>query len=564
LALALLTISILPYAGSWNGEFLWDDNSAILDSELIKDSSGWWKIWIAPPPSHPDYFPLTTLSFWTEWRVWGDSPVGYRVVNTLLHAASVLMLWRLLCAMGLSGAWIAAALFAVHPVNVESVAWISERKNLLAMLFAVPSFFYFIRWDTTKRLPAYLAALVCFFLATSAKASVVTLPLVFATWSVWRYGFTSLRRFAVPLIPFLLISLGFSIAVIHFQNTRAVGDWDIQMPGILGRIGQAGMAFWFYLGKGVFPIGLATIYPRCNLDPNAALALLLAGLLIAGGGLLWIRRDKISLGLAFGLTSYALLLLPTLGLLKMSFMKYAPVSDHFQHLALPAILATMACGIASLLNHYPRFKRPATIFACCMLAVLASASASRARIHASHEALWRDAMTKNPDSPQPHTILATILQESGRVGEAEAHFQEAARLAPDDQLILTNLGVYLLQTKQPKKAESTLQKAISAGNKYPETYIYLSRASMEQGDLDKALDTLAAGCIAFPGDVPLNSTAASSFLVAGRFAEALHYIEQCERLLPDNPAAFRKEAAAALRGLGRHEEPATKLREIRP
>lgn len=563
LALALLGFSIVPYAGSWNGEFLWDDNTLLQQSELVKDSSGWWKIWIDPPPSHPDYFPLTTLSFWTEWRVWGDSPLGYRVVNTLLHAASVLMLWRLLCAMGLSGAWIAAALFAVHPVNVESVAWISERKNLLAMLFAVPSFFYFIRWDTTKRLPAYLAALVCFFLATSAKASVVTLPLVFATWSVWRYGFPSLRRIAVPLVPFLLVSLGFGLAVMHFQYTRALGDWDIQMPGISGRIGQAGLAFWFYLYKSILPIGLATIYPRWTLDPSSLPVLLASTASLVVLCLLWTRKERFVRSLAFGLTAYALLLLPTLGLLKMSFMKYAPVSDHFQHLALPAILATLACGAFSLLNKPPHLRSLALCLVFCLVGLLAYSSATRARIHSSHETLWRDAMAKNPASPQPHTVLATILQKSGRSREAGTHFEEAVRLAPEDPITLTNLGGHFLESKQPEKAEAPLKSAVATGRKYPNAYINLSRALLEQGDLEQALSVLKTGAHAFPDDLTLNSAAGASFLLAEQYSEALAFIENCQRLAPEN-TSFKRDAAEAIKGLRRQDEAAAKLQVLPP
>jgi Flp pilus assembly protein TadD len=465
--------------------------------------------------------------------------------------------------MGLSGAWIAAALFAVHPVNVESVAWISERKNLLAMLFAIPSFFYFIRWDTTKRFPPYLAALACFFLATSAKASVVTLPLVFAAWSVWRYGFASLRRVALPLIPFLLISLGFGLAVMHFQYTRALGDWDIQMPGILGRIGQANLAFWFYFYKSILPTDLATIYPGWPLDPSSLPVLLVSTASLVALCLLWTREEKFARNLAFGLTTYALLLLPTLGVLKMSFMKYAPVSDHFQHLALPAILATIACGTLSFLNNPTHLRSLALCLVFCIVALLAYSSASRARIHASHEALWRDAMAKNPASPQPHTVLATILQKSGCTREAGTHFEEAARLAPDDPITLTNLGVHFLETKQPEKAKLALKNAVATGRKYPDAYINLSRALLEQGDLDQALGVLKTGAHAFPGDLTINSAAGASLLLAEQYSEALVFIENCEKIAPEN-TGFKRDAAEALKGLGRQDEAAAKLQGLPP
>ncbi len=561
LALVILTASLIPYAGSWSGGFLWDDNTILVDSELVADPAGWWKIWADPPPSHPDYFPLTTFSFWLEWRVWGDSPTGYRILNSLLHSVSVLMLWRLLVAMSLPSAWIAALLFALHPVNAESVAWISERKNLLAMVFAIPSFFWFLRWDSSRNPWHYGLSLLLFFFAAAAKASVVTLPLVFGAWSAWRHGPRSLRAMVLPLAPYLGVSLAFGLAVIHFQHTRAIADWDIAMPPLTGRLGQAGLAFWFYLGKAVLPVGLATIYPDWQWNPAGFPALALATAAIAGIGILWISRLPILRGLAFGLTTYLLLLLPTLGLLKMSFLKYAPVSDHFQHLALPAILSLLTAGGSLLVTKFPKWKPAALAATAVVCALLAMACTRRATLHASHEALWRDALSKNPASAQPHTVLATILQQSGRTTEASAHFQLAATLAPRDPLVLTNLGLFHLETGDPADAIPPLRAAIATGRKYPEAHISLSRAMLLLGNLEEALEVLRRGADFFPDDISLNSAAGASLLLANRNAEALVYLERCEALAPDNPG-FKHDAAKALQRLGRSAEAEAKLREV--
>lgn len=559
-AVALLAAAILPYIGSWNGGFLWDDNTILVDSELVADPSGWWKIWVAPPPSHPDYFPLTTFSFWLEWRIWGDSPAGYRIINTLLHATSVLLLWRLLLAMAVPGAWLAALLFAVHPVNAESVAWISERKNLLAMVFAIPAFFWFIRWDSSRKPAHYIASLLLFILAAAAKASVVTLPLVFASWVAWRRGPSSLRGMLLPLAPYVAVSLAFGLAVLHFQHTRAIADWEITMPSATGRFGQACLAFWFYLGKAILPVGLATIYPPWSINPESTAILCFAVLTAAALGWLWFSGGFRLRGLAFGLTSSLLLLLPTLGLLKMSFLKYAPVSDHFQHLALPAIIATLVGGASTCLASFPARRAVAILAAVALTASLGWATMNRAALHASHEALWRDALAKNPSSTQPHTVLASILQKSGRTTEASGHFKRAASLAPDDPLVLTNLGLFLLETGDPANAIAPLRKAIETGQKYPEAHINLSRALLLQGNLEEALQVLRAGADMFPEDISLNSAAGASLLLANRNNEALVYLTRCEALMPEN-TGFKIDVANALKRLGRIDEANAKLRE---
>jgi Flp pilus assembly protein TadD len=553
IALILVAAAILPYAGSWNGEFLWDDNTILAESELIADSSGWWKIWIDPPPSHPDYFPLTSLSFWLEWRIWGDSPHGYRVMNTLLHAATVLMLWRLLQTISIPGAWLAALLFALHPVNAESVAWISERKNLLAMTFAIPSFIWFLRWDASRKPLPYMASIILFFLAAAAKASVVTLPLVFAAWAIWRYGIRAVKSIAIPLIPYFIVSLGFGLAVFYFQHNRAMANWDIPMPSLLGRFGQAGLAFWFYIVKAIFPIDLSTIYSPWLLNPASVPVLALACITCAVISIFWFSRSAFLRGLAFGVTAYLLLLLPTLGLLKMSFLKYAPVSDHFQHLALPAILATISAGGVTLMSKFPLWRLIGYAVMASVLIPFATSTFTRANIHASHEALWRDAMAKNPASPQPHTVLATILKKSDRTAEALTHFQKAAFLAPQDPLVLTNLGIFHLETGNPMAAMEPLRRAVATGQKYPEAPINLSRALLLQGKLDEALTVLKSAADKFPEDISLNSAAGASLLLADRNAEALVYLSRCQSIMPRNKG-FKIDTATALERMGRKDE----------
>jgi Flp pilus assembly protein TadD len=556
-ALAFLAIAV--YLPSLGGEFLWDDNSSVTESEIIRDAGGWWKAWIAPPRSHPDYFPLTTTSFWVQWRLFGDHPMGYRLVSVLLHASSVVLLWRLLRELALPGAWLAAAWMAIHPVNVESVAWIAEQKNLLCLVFALPAFQSFVRWHRTGAPGDYRLALACHAAALASKASVVALPLVFTAYLFWR-GTRPGKREVLALAPFLACSLAFGLLVIHFQHQRAVGAWEIAMPSWPGRIGGAAMAFWFYLGKALWPFSLATIYPRWPLDPPQAgqilLALATAGglatLWIAPGGRNWLR------GLAFGLTTYALLLAPALGLIKMSFMRHSLVADHFQHLALPALLATAVATGAGAATRWPRLRaRPQAANAGLAIVgvILATLSWQRAALHGSHEALWQDALAKNPGSAQPYQMLGTIAALRGDTAAAETQFRRAIALGSPEAS--TNLGITLCNAGRFEDALPLLRRGAESGISPGQSYTQWARALTELDRTGEALGVLEAGANRYPENILLNSAAGASFVMALQPAKALEFLERCERLASNDPQT-KLYLAQALEALGRDREAAEK------
>ena len=562
LGFLLVLFAVVTYIPSWHGEFLWDDNTSVTQSEIVQDDAGWWKAWVAPPPSHPDYFPLTTDSYWIEWRLWGENPAGYRATNILLHALSVWLLWRLFLAMGLTGAWWAAAIFAVHPVNVESVAWIAERKNLLAMVFAIPSFLAFIRWIDSGSWRWYRVSLALFFLALCAKASVVALPVVFLAYIWWKNsrppGFVKIKA----LIPFLLLSMIFGLVVMHFQQTRSVGGWEIEMPGIAARLAGAASAFCFYLSKALWPFQLATIYPKWTLEPVAVVQWILLGVTAALIPALWAIKQTWSRAVAFGLAAYALLLAPALGIVQMSFMRYSLVADHFQHLALPAMIALVVCGSARVcsnsLGSLTKFSWAAGI----VLLLFFSLSWTRAGLHGSHEALWQDALLKNPAAAQPHVVLGSILAGRRDFPGAEKHFRKANDLSPGDPATLTNLGFVCSDQNRPKEAVAWFEEAIRVSPHQSAPYVKFASYRAQTGDGQGALETLRAGVTACPGDLSVLSAAATAFAAAGFPEEALGYFQRCEKIIPDN-AFVKADMAGVLTQLGRTAEAARKMDEAR-
>jgi len=560
--IVLVLLALAVYLPSWRGGFLWDDDTSVTESEIVKDAGGWWKAWVAPPPSHPDYFPLTTTTYWMEWRLWGANPVGYRAFNILLHALCVLLLWRLLREMKLPGAWWAAAIFAVHPVNVESVAWIAERKNVLAMVFAIPAFQAFVRWDTTRVAKWYWAALALFVAALAAKASVVALPVVFFAYQWWRHGRLPDRAELRAAVPFLAASFLFGILVLHFQHTRAMAEWQIPMGGMVSRTCGAAQAYWFYLSKAVWPFGLTTIYPKWSIDPLQAWQVVLAmGTALMVGGL-WFTRAASLRALAWALTAYGLLLLPALGLIKMSFMRYSPVADHFQHLALPVIVATVVCGSEALLQRAGWFRKPRGVLFTAVAVILFGLSWQRAGLHSSNGLLWQDSLAKNPASGASHNVYGAWLEKMNRFAEADTHFQAAVRLSPSDPLILNDIGIFAAKQGHHQDSIGWFLKAIEANPHRSDPYLHLARSRAELEDSDGALDALKRGAEACPDNLSLVSSAAAAFFVAGRAEEALGYFQRCEVIAPDN-AFVKDDMARVLSRLGRHEEAEKKLREAR-
>jgi Tfp pilus assembly protein PilF len=558
--LALLAIAV--YLPSLSGEFLWDDNTSVTESEIVHDPGGWWKAWVAPPRSHPDYFPLTTTAFWLQWRLWGLNPVGYHCISVLLHAGCVVLFHRLLRELKFPGAWAAAALVAVHPVNVESVAWIAEQKNLLCLIFALPAFQYFVRWHRDGGARDYRISLGCHAAALAAKASVVGLPVAFAAYLFWR-GVRPGKRELLGLAPFLLASLLFGLLVIHFQHHRAMGAWSIEMPGLLARIGGASSAWWFYLGKILWPMPLATLYPRWTIDPPQAIHLFAALVIAVGLGVLWRGPSREFRSVAFGLTVFSLLLAPALGFIKMSFMRYGLVADHFQHLALPAVGATLVCGGAALLpGRSLVWKRLSQTLVIGFGVLFCGLTWQRAALHASHDALWKDALAKNRSIAQPHNILGSIAAAKGDFPAAEGHFREAVRLQPGDAQALTNLGLTFADRGRLPEALPWFQQAAEAAadGSHPPAFVNLARTHLQLGQSEAGLRVLGSAAERFPENLLLNSAAGASLLLAGKPAEALAFLERSERLDPRG-ASTKFYLAQALGALGRGAEAAGKQEE---
>ena len=276
--LLIAAIAFVAYYPSLSGGFIWDDRLYLTECELIKAPDGLYRFWFTTDPI--DYWPVSNSSLWFEWRLWGMNPAGYRVTNLVLHVCVALLIWAVLNKLAIPGAFLAALLFVVHPVNVESVAWIAQRKGLLAMVFLLLSILWYLRADAERRTTDeerektasisfyYWLSLAAFLLALLSKGSVALLPIVLLG-TVWWVRRTITLADVLAMIPFFAVAAVLTVVNIWFQKQHAGAG--IRFAGFDERLAGAGATVWFYLSKALLPIDLVFVYPLWKIHTADAL-----------------------------------------------------------------------------------------------------------------------------------------------------------------------------------------------------------------------------------------------------------------------------------------------------
>jgi tetratricopeptide (TPR) repeat protein len=455
---ALVAMVLATYAPVFSADFIWDDHENVVTNGTLRSLDGLRQMWLVPR-SIQQYYPLMYTSYWLEYHLWGLAPLGYHAVNVALHALAVMLVWRLLGRLQVPGAWLAAAMFAVHPVMVESVAWVTERKNVLSMSLALSSILCYLRFAPAEgagvrnqgaQLPRYwyAASLALFALALAAKTVVVTLPPVLLVLQWWRNGRVS-RRDLLAVLPYFLLAIAAGL-ITTWMETYHLGahgkDWALTP---LERFLLAGRALWFYAGKLAWPWPLAFFYPRFTIDAHVWWQYLFPLAAIALPVALWFARHRIGRGPLAAVLIYCGVLFPMLGFFNIYYALYAQVSDHFQYHACVAILALAAAGIVSAIEHVsPSMRGVAYAMVGTWLVVLAAISFRQTFIYHDLESLYRDTITKNPRGTIAYSNLGVLLNDRGETDEAIDLAREVLRLAPEDPLGHTNLAVFLLKRGQ--------------------------------------------------------------------------------------------------------------------
>ncbi len=582
-ALALVA-TLVAYFPCLTGEFLWDDLGHVTNPAL-QPWSGLLRIWFEPGVTQ-QYYPLLHSAFWIEHWIWGDATLGYHLINVLWHATSACLLVLILRRLAVPGALLAGMLFALHPVAVESVAWISEQKNTLSTVFYLAAALAWLRFDDDRRPSRYAVATLWFVAALLTKTVTATLPAALLVIAWWRRGRLSWRDDVWPLLPWLALGAAAGLGTAWFERTQigaTGGDFTLSM---MERSLLAGRVVWFYLAKLLWPAGLTFFYPRWTIDATIAWQWLFPAATLAAlaAGAWWSRRNRGPLAalLLFGGT-----LFPVLGFVNVYPFAFSYVADHFQYLASLGMFAFLAAVAMRGLTHlaWPRWSGPA--LATVVLLFLGAVTWRQSGMYRDVFSLYETTVARNPSSWVAHLNLGTALDDVGRTAESLPHLRRALELKPDFPETLNSLGNVLNRLGRSQEARPLLERAVQIQPRFATAHNTLGVALMTLGQADAgvaafqhALEidpdfTLArvnlgwalANSNRLPEAIgqfeqvlheqPNLPSAALKFGLAyaihGRFPEALPHLARAVELQPDDPE-MRYVLGRALLGLGRTTE----------
>lgn len=577
-ALILVVATIFIYRPAWNGGFIWDDDVYIKSNELLTAPDGLRRIWLSLD-SPSQYFPLVYTTFRFERALWGLNPTGYHWVNLILHVANSLLVWAVLARLKVPGAWLAGAIFALHPVQVESVAWITERKNVLMAFFfllTLLAWIAFVDERTRRSWLFYGLALILYLLALSAKATACTLPaaLLLILW-LKKKPITWKRIFQI--IPFLVLGLAMGALTIWWERYHQ-GTSRALFPFLspIERVLVASRAVWFYLGKLIWPSNLTFIYPRWDIAPTHFLNYiwLLAGLVVCVA--IYFLRRYVGRSIEVAAAFYVATLSPVLGFIMLYTFRYTFVADHYQYLA---SIGPIALGSAGLVNLAQTFKniRPLILTAAlCMVALLATLTWRQAGMYGNIETLWRTTLARNPSCWMAHNNLGIVLFERGQLDEAITHYRTTLQMQPDFWDADYNLGTALLgkgrvdeaifycnkavamqpndpdarvalanalvQNKQIDDAIVHYQKAVTIRPDYFLARYGLGHALLEKGELDAAIENCRAALLIQPGNADCHTVLAIALDERGQSAEAIQHYERALEISPHSIYALNNLA----------------------
>jgi len=465
---------------------------------------------------------------------WGLSPTGYHFVNILLHLANALILWSLLARLRVPGAWLAGAIFALHPVQVESVAWITERKNVLMGLFfllTIRAWVEFVDKQTKHRWFFYVLALLLYALALFSKTTACTLPAALLL-ILWLQGRRINQRQLVQPVPFVVLALGMGLLTVwwerYHQGTRGP-LFAISPPE---RLLIASRAIWFYLGKLFWPSNLTFIYPRWIVSPTH---LLEYAWLAALGGLCAVisfARRYVGRSLEVAALFFVATLSPVLGFIMLYTFRYTFVADHYQYLASIGPIALASAGITTLAASFKESRHSIFGVAVCIVAALAVFTWRQSTMYADIEALWRTTIARNPGCWMAHNNLGIVLSEKGEIDEAIAHYRKTLEMSPDFADADYNLGNALLQKGEIDAAILHCQRAVTIQPNDPEAQVALGNALFQKGLIDESIVHYQKALAIRPYYVTAHYNLSSAFLKKGEIDEAIFH---CRAVLSTQP-----------------------------
>ncbi len=564
----LILAAFLVYLPALNGGFIWDDKDIFLiKNKIVKAPDGLYRFWCTTEAT--DYWPLTYSTFWIEWRLWSQNPAGYHVTNLILHIAEVLLIWIILQRLSIPGSFLAALIFALHPVNVESVAWIAELKDMLAVLFFLLSILWYLKyeeharpWLAAKRQNTvhcplstvhcfqwYCLSLAAFVLAMLGKGSVAISPVLLLGIIWWLQPLK--RTDFIRTAPYFLVALALTGVNIWFQTH---GTGPIRNITFAQRLLGAGGVVWFYLYKALLPINLSFVYPQWQIKVGNLLWWLPLLAALALTAVLWFYRKRWSRNLLFAWGFFCVALLPVMGFADVYFMTYSLVADHYQHIAIIAIIALAASIWVAWRQSAPyKMRRLANAIALAVVGALAFLTWRQSGLYSDEFTLYKAVLKKNPECWMAHNNLGMALFDKGLIQEAIQYYEKALVINADNSEALNNLGLALFSIGKQQEAINCYHKALKIDPNFVMAYGNLAATLAQTGQPEEAIRYLQKALRIKPDDIEIRNNLGNALRIIGQNLQALEQYKYALRLDPDSPITHNN-LGLALGDAGRHNE----------
>ena len=565
LALGVL-IAVVYFPAALAG-FVWDD-SIMRELRAVSTWGGIWELWFDPVGAYLEggtrkeghYWPLLYTTFWVEHKLWGFSPAGYHIVNILIHFANTVLLWRLFVRLAVPGAWFVAAVFAVHPLHAESVAWIMARKDMLATLFCLAALLMWLRFVESPGRGRYAGALLLFAAAMLCKSVVVLFPATLLILQWWKEGRLT-RADLLRVAPFFLVGLAIAVGdMLFYQNVQPLSLGF----SVAERVLIAAHALWFYVGKLLWPMGLAVIYPHWDVNVADPLAWGYVIAAVAVAAALWFLRGRVGRGPLACALFFAVILLPTLGFVDYGYMRYSFVADRYQYLAGIGVIVFFAGAASQGSYKLPDvLRKTAKGAALALLFLLGAATWNQAGVYKDEVTLFRHVISLNPQAYTAHLNLAyALLHSEGASEEALTAARIAVKRRPLYHSSQNVMGAALSGLGRHEEAEKHLRRAVELNPRYAPAFLNLGESLRRQERYKEALEAYLAAT-RIDRDYPLPYVGMGYVLFGlKRYEAAVSSMKRALSLKPDLPMAPRLHflMGQALREMGRHGEVERHLR----
>lgn len=497
----LIAVSYFPAIGAG---FVWDDG-VWSDTPVLQGLAGLREIWLSPGSIHNEahYWPVLYTTFWIEHALWGLAPHGYHLVNLVLHFAVTLLLWRLLNHLTVPGGWLIAAVFAVHPMHVESVAWVIGRKDVLATLFYLSAALMYLRFMETRANWRYAIALLLFIAGMLSKSIAVTLPATLLLWQWWQHGRISMADIK-RVSPFFLFGLVFVLGDVYLTR---ITETIISGYSWYDRLIIVAHNVWFYVGKIMLPTDLAVIYPRWEISAENMRSWFYVASFAAVLGLLWHYRRSLGRAPLAGVLFFVIALSPTLGLVDYGYMRYAYVADRFQYLGGIGLLASViAAGVVGT-RKWRRMPNQTVqgLFVAGLLMGMSILSWQQSNIYQNEETFFSHIIAHNPRALSAHYNLGNEYRRQQRLDEALANYRIALNRRPKYEKTHTNIGLTFMDLGQLEEAEKHLQFVLKLKPKNLNGLVNLAALRFKQKRYEESLK-LYQSALAIDPDFALAKT----------------------------------------------------------